>query len=251
MTTRSIWVAGILMVSGAQADTVPLADYRLQFDITALSASFASVTLDLDGQSVATGPLTITLDASAARGTSHDTIDFHNGSETVVAHLVLDAPLFASLGWGPQKLLLTETRAAGTVLASPAQLETGVRNEITLLFTTPLTGVGVFEAGQALSGWHYTNWLGTGTDKVPVKPPPPPPTPPSPPRPSDIFIDLEGTVQKLGTIGDAQLVSPSGQVYALGTADVSVTLASPVPEVSTWLLALAGLGVLALRLPRR
>ena len=251
---RIALMTGLFMAAGQlQAASVPITDYRLHSDITALTASFNSLTLLIGNQTVDTGPISVTLDTNYARGASYNTIDFGDGSELVVAHLRMDAPLFTSMGWGAQKLQLTESRAPGSILVSPGSLVTGVVNEVTMTFNTALSGVGIFDPGQALTGWRYENWFGLGgsSDKVKVKPlPPPPPPQPQPPRPIDIFIDPQGTYERLGAVNDARLVSPTAQVYSLGTTQVSVTLASPVPEVSTWLMALVGLGVLALRRPR-
>lgn len=232
--------SSIFWAGYTHAEMAPISNFRLVYDVVDFSATFSSSAIPVGEAILNTGAISVSLDSSYAGNGNINVIDFSDGSEVVDIHVLVDSPLFQSLGWGAQKLHIIEARPSGSITVSPGLIDTKSPTTITISFSGDLQGTGTFESGQALSGWSYSNWLGFGEKEKTVTPQPEK----NPPRPIDLH-DQERMIRENGELFGAKLITPGGVSFvSLGRADVSVTLATPVPEPESYVLAAFGLGVL-------
>jgi hypothetical protein len=107
--------------------------------------------ITIDGQTINTGLVNFTLDSSES---SNFIFDFNNMTHAYESSLFITAPGLDLLGAPPQRITVSLTGAITSTV--PDDVIPGSEFDLTI-FSETLTGGGVFESGQLLSGWRYNN----------------------------------------------------------------------------------------------
>jgi hypothetical protein len=107
--------------------------------------------ITIDGQTINTGLVNFTLDTSKP---SNFVFDFDNMTHTYEASLLITAPGLDLLEAPPQEITVSLTGSITSTV--PVDFTSDIPSDVTI-FSETLTGGGVFEPGQLLSGWKYSN----------------------------------------------------------------------------------------------